>query len=95
MFMIGLDCSSKHDLILESLQRWLGCVYKVAASLQEGKELKGSEKVRDLLEAIGAKLIIVMCKADFVQVRNTATARIELEKYSRYASICYNLIFKV
>ena len=66
MFLIGLDCSMRPDQIMESFLNWLGYVYKLAFSLHTG-EVKGGEKLLDLLTNIDAQLCVTVCKADFIQ----------------------------
>merc|ERR1719453_2522118 len=74
MFLIGIDCTIRLDQIIDSFLRWIGCVHKLALSLQT-KEInqRGDEKFKDLLANIDAKLCAVVCKADFIQSGDLGT----------------------
>ena len=67
MFLIGVDCTAKPDVTLQSLQKWLVYVHKVAVSLSPAPVAPG-EKLGSLLSALSVPMAVVVCKADCLQV---------------------------
>ena len=91
MFLIGIDCTIRLDQIIDSFLRWIGCVHKLALSLQT-KEInqRGDEKFKDLLANIDAKLCAVVCKADFIQSGDLGTMKAFKSLQGSLRSICLN-----
>ena len=87
MFLIGIDCTIKMDQIIDSFLKWLGCVHKLTLSLQNA-EVKGDERLVDLLANIDAQLCAVVCKAEFIQSGDLGTMKSFKSLQGSLRSIC-------